>query len=79
MNEIKIDAATKLTDLADTYPWLLDEAVKLSDKLKVLKGPMGRILIKGKTIADAAGKANVTEEALIRQITDMISAHAEQK
>ena len=76
MKELKLDAATKLTDLADTYPWLLDEAAKMSDKLKVLKSPMGRMLIKGKTIADASKTAGISEADLLNTITKMINERA---
>ncbi|MCR5795618.1 MAG: hypothetical protein K6G61_09800 [Solobacterium sp.] len=79
MKELKIDATTKLTDLADAYPWLVDEAVKLSDKLKVLKSPMGRMLVKGMTIKDASKKANIAEADLIGKINEMISAHTGKK
>ena len=37
---------TKLADLDKKYPWLLDEVVKLDPAFKVLKTPVGKMLIK---------------------------------
>ena len=44
---------TKLADLDKKYPWLLDEVVKLDPAFKVLKTPVGKMLIKKATIEDA--------------------------
>ena len=61
---------TKLADLDKKYPWLLDEVVKLDPAFKVLKTPVGKMLIE-----DAGKKSGLGTDAVIKQLDDMIKAH----
>ena len=45
---------TPLRDILAVYPWLIDEAVQLDDRFRLLKTPIGRMLLKKATVADAA-------------------------
>ena len=72
---MNISKDTKLSDLVKEYPWLLDEVVKLDDKLKVLKTPVGKMMIKKATVEDAGKKTGLGTEAVIKQLTEMIEAH----
>ncbi len=50
---MEINAQTKLTDILDKYPWLPDELAKLDGRFKIIKTPVGKMMIKNATIADA--------------------------
>jgi len=54
-----ISKNTKLSELMNAFPWLMDEAVKLDPKFKVLNNPIGKAFIKNSTIEDLAGKAGL--------------------
>lgn len=66
---------TKLTDILKEYPWLIDEAVKIDDGFKVLKTPIGKMMLKNATIAELSGKAGVSDEEIIDKINELIEAH----
>ena len=66
---------TRLIDLLDQYPWLMDEAVRLSDKAKMLDSALGRIFLKKATIADLSKKAGIPEFEIIEKLTALIEAH----
>ncbi len=72
---INMTKDTKITDLTKEYPWLLDEVVKLDDRLKILKTPVGKLMIKKATIGDAADKTGLSVEDIIKQISELIEAH----
>lgn len=74
-NNMTLTKDTKLADLDKKYPWLLDEVVKLDPAFKVLKTPVGKMLIKKATIEDAGKKSGLGTDAVIKQLDDMIKAH----
>ncbi len=47
---MEINAQTKLTDILDKYPWLPDELAKLDGRFKIIKTPVGKMMIKNATI-----------------------------
>ena len=53
-----ISKNTKLAELMKAFPWLMDEAVKLDPKFKILNNPIGKAFIKNSTIEDLAEKAH---------------------
>ena len=63
-----ISKNTKLAELIKAFPWLLDEAVKLDPRLKVLKNPLGKAFIKNATIEDLSKKSGLS----VREILDWI-------
>ncbi len=42
---MEINAQTKLTDILDKYPWLPDELAKLDGRFKIIKTPVGKMMI----------------------------------
>ena len=72
---MKLTKDTKLADLNKEYPWLLDEVVKLGPEFKILKSPVGKMLIKKATIEDAGKKSGMGTDAVIKQLEDMIKNH----
>ena len=73
---MNITKDTKLSELLKEYPWLIDEVIKISDKAKVLKTPVGKMMIKKATIADVSSKTGLSTEEIIAKITEMIKEHS---
>ena len=69
-----ISKNTKLAELMNAFPWLMDEAVKLDPKFKVLNNPIGKAFIKNSTIEDLAGKAGLTSKEILNWIREQIEA-----
>ena len=67
-----ISKNTKLAELMKAFPWLMDEAVKLDPKFKVLNNPVGKAFIKKSTIEDLAGKAGLPTEEILDWISEQI-------
>ena len=72
---MEITKDTKVKDIVAAYPWLTDEAIKISDKLKVLKTPLGKMMMAKATIEDASKKSGIEVDEIIRKITEMIEEH----
>ena len=68
---------TRLKDLLERYPWLMDEAVKISGKFKLLKTPVGKVMLKKATVADLSRKSGIPESEIIDKIVELISGHGE--
>lgn len=69
---MEITKDTKVKDIVAAYPWLIDEAIKISDKLKVLKTPLGKMMMAKATIEDASKKSGIEVDEIIRKINEMI-------
>lgn len=72
---MEITRDTKIKDLLDRYPWLLEEAMKFSDKAKMIDSPLGRMLLKKATIADLCKKAGIPEDEAIAKINELVAAY----
>ncbi|MEE0957665.1 MAG: hypothetical protein UH734_06225 [Ruminococcus sp.] len=72
---MEINSTTKLTDILEAYPWLPDELIKIDSRFKIIKSPVGKIMIKNATIADAVKKTGLEEDVLIEELKKMIVAH----
>lgn len=47
------------------YPWLPDELIKLDRRFKIIKTPIGKMMFKNATIADAVQTTGLQEDVLI--------------
>ena len=72
---MEINAQTRLTDILEKYPWLPGELAKLDGRLKILKTPVGKMMIKPATITDAVQKTGLQEDVLIAELKKLIEAH----
>ena len=66
---------TKLSEILKVYPWLLDEAVKIDDRFKILNNPVGKMFIKKATIKGLSEKAGLDAQLILDQIQEMIARH----
>ncbi|MBQ9910862.1 MAG: hypothetical protein IJM50_05150 [Lachnospiraceae bacterium] len=72
---MKIGAETKLKDILDAYPWLLEEAVKTDERLKVINSPIAKLFIRRATVGDLSRKAGLKIEEVIEKIEEVILGH----
>ncbi|MBR1481852.1 MAG: hypothetical protein IJ598_02660 [Ruminococcus sp.] len=71
-----INSNTKLSDILAAYPWLPDELVKIDGRFKIIKTPIGKMMIKNATVKDAVAKIGLPEETILQQLRQMIQAHS---
>ena len=69
---IDIDKDTKLKELLKLYPWLIDEAVKLNPKFRILNNPIGKAFIKRSSIADLSKKSGLSENEIISWLIQIV-------
>ena len=72
---MEINSNTKLTDILAKYPWLPDELVKIDGRFGVIKTPIGKMMIKHATVADAVKKTGLDENTLVTELKKMIENH----
>ena len=70
---------TRLRDLLNAYPWLIDEAVKLDGRFRALRSPLGKALIGRADIAEASRRTGIDADTIIEKIEEMIQNHKEKE
>nr|WP_316620049.1 hypothetical protein [uncultured Ruminococcus sp.] len=73
---MEINRNTKLNDILIKYPWLPDELIKLDSRFKIIKTPIGKMMLKNATIADAVQKTGLQEDVLITELKKIIASHS---
>lgn len=71
---MEINGNTKLTDILAQYPWLPDELVKLDSRFKIIKTPIGKMMLKNATVADAVEKTGLSQDVLLAELQKLIDA-----
>lgn len=74
---MQLNADTRLQDILDEYPWLIDVAVSIDDRLKIAKTFVGRQLIKRSTIADASRMSGYSVDKIINELNEQIAKHGQ--
>jgi len=72
---MEITRDTKISDVLAQYPWLPDELVKIDERFKIIKTPIGKMMLKNATIDDAVKKTGLKEEILLTELQKLIAAH----
>ncbi len=72
---MELNSNTKIADILSQYPWLFDELTKISDRFKMAKTPMGKMMLKKATIADMSKRSGVDETTLVSKLNELIKAH----
>lgn len=75
---MEINSSTKLTDILAKYPWLPDELVKIDGRFKIINSPIGKMMIKNATVADAVEKTGMKQEDLLAELQKLIEKHENQ-
>ncbi len=66
---------SKLTDILSQHPWLPDELIKIDGRFKIVKTPIGKMMIKNATISDLSKKTGIPENILLEKLEEIIKAH----
>ena len=72
---MNLNIDTKLSELLKAYPWLIDEAVKLDERAKILNNPIGKMFVKKATIKDLSEKLGIRADEIIAYLQQMIQSH----
>ena len=72
---LEITENTKLADILREYPWIADEAMRLSDQLKIINTPLGRMIIARARISDISKRTGFPPEQIIGKINEVIAAY----
>ena len=67
-----INRDTKLKELLNVFPWLLEDAVQLDPNFKVLNNPVGKAFLKNATIADLSRRSGLTVNEILGWIKGAI-------
>ena len=70
---MNITENTKINDLMKKYPWLLDEVIKIDERVKIVKrNPIAKVFLKKATINGVSELAGMDVNTLIEQISNLI-------
>lgn len=69
---MEITRDTRLSDVLREYPWLLEEAVKLDSRFRMLDSPLGRLLMRRATVAELSRRTGIAEDVLVSRIRELI-------
>lgn len=69
---------SKLTDILSQHPWLPDELVKIDGRFKIVKTPIGKMMIKNATVSDLSKKTGIPENILLDKLDELINEHEKQ-
>jgi len=73
---MKITENTRVAELMEKYPWLMDEvAARSSRARRLLALPGAKLLLKRATVADVARKTGADAGELLRELAEMIETH----
>lgn len=72
---MQFDADTKLQEIADAYPWLIDQVASMDPRLKIAKTPVGRALIRRSTVADASRLSGYPVEKILEELQKLLDGH----
>ena len=69
---MEITKETKLSDLLARYPWLKEDAEKISLKFKMLNTPMGKIMMGKATVAEMSKRSGIDPDVIIAKLNELI-------
>ena len=68
---------SRLWDILDAHPWLLDVLPEYDERLSMLKKPAMRLMTKKYTVADVTKYTGYTVEKLLDKLERLIREHEE--
>ena len=72
---LEINENTKLIDILDKYPWLKDELPNIDKKFKMLKTPIGKVMMRNADITEMSRRSGMSVEEIIKMFSDLIENH----
>lgn len=70
-----ITETTRLAELVHVYPWFMDEITRIDEKFRLLKTPLGKVMMKKATVAEMSKKSGMDTSTLIQKIETLIEEH----
>lgn len=70
-----ITETTCLAELVRVYPWFMDEITRIDEKFRLLKTPLGKVMMKKATVAEMSKKSGMDTSTLIQKIETLIEEH----
>ena len=70
-----INEQTRLRDILDAYPWLPDTLIQMDGRFRIINNPVGKLLIRTATVADAAKKAGYPADQVLKELNKLIELH----
>ena len=72
---IEINENTRLMDILDEYPWLKDELPKIDKKFKLLKTPIGKVMMRKADVSEMSRRSVMSVDEIISMLNDLIKNH----
>ena len=69
---MEITPQTKLTDILEEYPDLLDQLIQIEPKFSLLKTALGKIAIRNATMQDASDRYKVPMDKLMNLLKEQL-------
>ena len=77
-SQIPLDSINKdtyLKDLIKTYPNLKKDMIKISEKFKILQGPLAAVMLPKATLEKVSEKGDIDLDTLIEKIKELIKTY----
>ena len=72
---IEINENTRLMDILDEYPWIKDELPKIDKKFKLLKTPIGKVMMRKADVSEMSRRSGMSVDEIINMLNDLIKNH----
>ncbi len=72
---MQLTQETRLQDLVDAYPWLIDYGIARDSRLKIAKTAIGRAMIRRSNIADASRLSGYPVDEILAALRQVIEEH----
>ncbi len=72
---MEINENTRLKDILAAYPWMPEALIQIDARFKIINNPIGKMLIRTATVADAAKKAGFPAEKALEELKKLIQKH----
>ncbi|MBR0271313.1 MAG: DUF1858 domain-containing protein [Methanobrevibacter sp.] len=72
---LEINENTKLIDILDKYPWLKDELPNIDKKFKMLKTPIGKVMMRNADITEMSRRSGMSVDEIIKMFFELIENH----
>ncbi len=72
---MQLNEETRLQDLAEAYPWLIDTVASMDPRLKIARTAVGRALIRRSNIADVSRLSGFPVNKIIPELQKLIDEH----
>ena len=76
---MEITKDTKIVDILNEYPWLPKKAKEVYPELEKIDTPLGRMMAKKLTLADAAKLGNIDVQKIVDEINFYVEEYKKEE